>query len=282
MIIPTFIINLKKDSDKKEHMQRLCDEIGLTPTFIDAVYGKELSQKDLDAVYDEEVARQSTGRPLARSEIGCSLSHLSVYQQMVDNNIPYALIFEDDIEIKPDFVTLVTRLVETVLKDDHSDNKDVILLGYYQGRQGARVVALPGCSFYGRTPLGSSYKLQIPVEPAAGTHGYVITLGGAQKILDHNKIISFPIDYYTGRNTGCISVALVYPPVVVLHDELSSDEQSNISHDRNLMEEVIRNKKGLKQWLKRWLLKVPLVFSLCRFPLSLTRQIRLFYKQIKR
>ena len=273
MIIPTFIINLKKDSDRKEHMQRLCDEIGLTPTFIDAVYGKELNQKDLDAVYNEEKARQDLGRPLTRGEIGCSLSHLSIYQKMVNSNILYALILEDDIRIKPDFITVITRLVKTILMDDHLDSKDTILLGHHSARSRTD---LPKCSFYGRTPLGFSCKLQIPIEPAYGTYGYIITLGGAQKILGYNKVISLPIDHYTG-NTTLISAALVYPPVV-LHDESSSNEQSNLARDRSLMEELHRN----KNWLRKLLFKMPLVLALCRFQLSLMRQVQLFYKQIKR
>ena len=29
--------------------------------------------------------------------IGCALSHLKIYKHVVDNNIPYALILEDDV-----------------------------------------------------------------------------------------------------------------------------------------------------------------------------------------
>jgi GR25 family glycosyltransferase involved in LPS biosynthesis len=37
---------------------------------------------------------------------GCSLSHFDVWKDIVDNSIPYAIIFEDDVEFHKDFATL--------------------------------------------------------------------------------------------------------------------------------------------------------------------------------
>ena len=33
---------------------------------------------------------------MTKGEIGCALSHLKIYQKTVDEDIPYALILEDD------------------------------------------------------------------------------------------------------------------------------------------------------------------------------------------
>ena len=95
--IPIFIVNLKKDTEKKAHMQQLCKQHGLDCQFIDAVYGKEVDENELAKVYDRKRALEERGRELIAGEIGCTLSHKNIYRKIVNNHIEQALVFEDDI-----------------------------------------------------------------------------------------------------------------------------------------------------------------------------------------
>ena len=62
--IPIFIINLKKDTEKKQHMERLCKQHGLSYKFTEAIYGKELSKETLAKIYNKEEAVNKFGREL--------------------------------------------------------------------------------------------------------------------------------------------------------------------------------------------------------------------------
>jgi GR25 family glycosyltransferase involved in LPS biosynthesis len=63
--IAIYIINLKRDKEKYSHMKRLCARFGLAVEFIEAVYGKELSENEIAACYSKEDAMASIGRELS-------------------------------------------------------------------------------------------------------------------------------------------------------------------------------------------------------------------------
>ena len=90
--IPIFIINLKKDIDKQQHMEILCKRYNLQCHFIEAVYGKDLDKETLSMVYNKEKSISEFGRELTKGEIGCALSHMNIYKHMIEQNIEKAKI----------------------------------------------------------------------------------------------------------------------------------------------------------------------------------------------
>ncbi|PON10936.1 hypothetical protein C2W62_47455 [Candidatus Entotheonella serta] len=54
-----------------------------------------------------EKALRIIGRELACTEVGCALSHIQIYHQMVKENIDELLILEDDVVITQDFLELI-------------------------------------------------------------------------------------------------------------------------------------------------------------------------------
>lgn len=65
-------------------------------SFFDAIDGSTLAPQDLPGIYDEGVAIRTVGRPLSRAEIGCALSHASVYRTILERGLDCALVLEDD------------------------------------------------------------------------------------------------------------------------------------------------------------------------------------------
>lgn len=43
--LTTFVINLKRRPDRREHITKVCQALGVSPTFVDAVDGRELAQR---------------------------------------------------------------------------------------------------------------------------------------------------------------------------------------------------------------------------------------------
>lgn len=83
-------------------------DLGMAVTRIPPVMGMEWST----AEYFEQMARsyRQWGRPFAPTQFGCTLAHISVYEQIVARGRG-ALIFEDDMELDP---ANVARAVEVV------------------------------------------------------------------------------------------------------------------------------------------------------------------------
>jgi glycosyl transferase family 25 len=73
---------------------------------VDAVEGIALDQATLEAIYDEHSAIRRVGRPLGPGEIGCALSHRSVYRMIVERGIALALVLEEDAILGPQFKSL--------------------------------------------------------------------------------------------------------------------------------------------------------------------------------
>lgn len=87
--IPTFIINMKRNIDRKKSMIEKIKYTGLNNfKFVKAIDGKT------DLCNHNFKVQDNTNINIG--EIGCFLSHSKTWEYIVDNNIEYALILEDD------------------------------------------------------------------------------------------------------------------------------------------------------------------------------------------
>ena len=91
-------------------MERLADRLGLEVEFVAAVDGRNLSAAQR-ALYDPEYARLVYGCDMTDAEIACYLSHHSIYQKMIDENIALSLVLEDDIDCDDDFAEVLQELL---------------------------------------------------------------------------------------------------------------------------------------------------------------------------
>lgn len=92
-----YVINLEKDTDRRRAMER---ELTGTPfadvEFVKAVDGRLMSERELKEAFDyEKFAMRHIGRPQP-GEVGCALSHRTVWQKIAKGDTP-AVVFEDDV-----------------------------------------------------------------------------------------------------------------------------------------------------------------------------------------
>lgn len=114
-----YVVNLKRRTDRKEFMLSQFKEFGITDyEFVEAVDGRTL---DLNEVGYSESKASRWCRPLTKSEIGCSLSHVKVYNKMVEDG-SRGIILEDD--------TIITEELAEVAKDSFADNVGLVMLGF--------------------------------------------------------------------------------------------------------------------------------------------------------
>ena len=242
--IPIFVINLKKDTHKKEHMQNLLDKLGLKYEFIDAVYGKDLDTEYIKTVYDKEKAIESLGRELALGEIGCALSHKKVYNKMIKQDINISLILEDDVIIDKKILKFFKYI------DELPNDGECFLINYYRNMDFKKHYAF---FLKGRRKIGNGFKaLRFVTQPMHSTAGYIITLDGAKKLNQRlEQGIFLPIDHYTG-NEEFIKLYGITPRVIEIDPIIGL--QSNIKPERTSKPHVetgINQEKNFKNFLKK-------------------------------
>ena len=184
---PIFIISLK-NSPRREFMAKRLNGLGLQFEFFDAVYGKELSEEALSKV-DYSFYKTYNPHPLTLGEIGCATSHIKIYEHMAKNNISSAIILEDDAIVSQFFKEIITDIISKI---HHS--YELVFLDH------GKVKSYPF-----KKKLIEGYRLAHYRSPSKNSKrciiyatAYLITLSGAQKLLNYAYPIRMPADYLTG------------------------------------------------------------------------------------
>ena len=198
--IPTFVINLDFEVERKAFMAQQLQAAGIPFEIISAVKGKSLEPSVIGAVYDEAQTLKTQGKPLSLGEIGCALSHLSIYRAMLANNVSASLVMEDDALLHADLGNVLPALAERIA----AETKPVVYLLTHLIRY-KRSPALP---------IAPGYTLH-PMVDACCAHGYLINKAAAQEMLQLFSPITYPIDAWKRiAETGRIKIEGLNPYVV--------------------------------------------------------------------
>lgn len=221
--LPIYVINLKADIAKRQHMLALCKQNGLVCEVIDAVRGAALSPTEIEAIYDRHKSVEQIGRELTPGELGCALSHIKIYRRIVAQHQAAAIIFEDDIDLEAGFKSVIAAT------EHFPTDWELMLLGHYSQLATERETR---ASFRGRRKLVDGFEAVRLVELAYGTHAYMITFNGAKKLLEQLSMLAMPIDHYTGSDI-LLNMYAVTPRPVKLHAAFKG--QSNIAPEIALL-----------------------------------------------
>jgi glycosyl transferase, family 25 len=201
---PVFVINLERSPHRRAFMERYLASLGITLRILPAVDGSKLDLEQLarDGVYVDAVAHEKFSRSLSPSEIGATLSHLSACRTIVDENLPVAVVLEDDVT----FIDGVAEVVRSALQAAPPD-WDVLQLYYWCKDTYAIAPSV----------VGFNNKACLPV----GCLGYVMRQSGARKMLESSYPICYPADSLMGRSPR-VGVTLygVSPSVITLEGNL--------------------------------------------------------------
>eukprot|EP00971_Amphidinium_carterae_P177351 3517316-Amphidinium_carterae.1 len=159
-----------------------------------ATYGKLVPKDEL-----KEKATWGARYFCTPGMIGCFMSHQRMWQRVVDEDLPYVAIFEDDCILYPDFNDNVKVLLGEL--DALPDGWDVCLLGAV-GCVGTEKEAF-NMKLYGTVTGGTrkspgksrlvSENLYVPYKPA-GTHAYMVSRSGAEKMLKSLPKAQYHVD----------------------------------------------------------------------------------------
>ena len=103
-----FLINLDCRPDRLAYVSTQLHELHLPFTRISAVLGKNLTESE-QQLFDKDRFIIEYKKPVTLGEIGCAMSHRLIWQKMLDENLEYALILEDDIEISAELTDFLEK-----------------------------------------------------------------------------------------------------------------------------------------------------------------------------
>jgi len=259
-LVPINIINLDQDKERWDEVKRELLSNGI-PTEqiqrIPAVYGKHLSKQEL----------RSNATLLARlfctpGMIGCYLSHRKFWEKTCREPEPWQIVLEDDVLLDDNFCDKVDLAIDELQQNEEfRDNWDVLLLGAFgpvhpQGKHGpsrANAIVAGG----GRERRRVTEHCQVPRRPF-GTHAYVITKRGAEKLLRNawfaaghadcvmwgvkelNLLSCDPVLARQDMNSASTIGVVPWGPETWLPDSIPVDNHSGVSLKWALNEPLIR------------------------------------------
>ena len=238
IMLPARVISLETSLDRREHMRKHLDDLGLDHIIVDAVDGRCLSSDQIAEIYDQSAAISRRGRNLSHGEIGCALSHIGLYREIVEKHLDSMMILEDDAN--------VDSSVRSVIENCHKFpvGWDIVFLGCDSRRAILKSVPHRIIMFN----EGSELKWALGAGPVTLAHGYIVSAQGASKLLGLTKFIYKPIDYYVG-DLKAMNCYVVEPSVI---RQMQSQFPSTIMQDR--LEQKTTDKQNIeaRYWMSRF------------------------------
>ncbi|MFT6125146.1 MAG: glycosyl transferase family 25 [Shewanella sp.] len=188
-------------------MDEQLKQLGIEYQRISAVYGKDLHDIDIAKVYDPQTNLQKYDKKLNLGEIGCYLSHVQCWQMIIEQQLDYALILEDDSILDPALMTVIQHI------NNLSADWDYIKLCH--GRKPKGIVK--------SIVLDERFSLSTCLKLPASTRGQCVSFAGAQKLLATAYPIARPVDidiqFWFEKQLRCFVVR----PFPVIGTDLDSD-----------------------------------------------------------
>lgn len=194
-MIKTYVINLEASKERKVYMDSVLKEFGtLDIEYIKAVDGRNMSIEEKNKYFDRKKFKKRNSIEVRDGEIGCTLSHQKCYRKIVNENIEYALILEDDIEICGDL------------------NNAIILVDRFLKTEEPMVILLSGRYWYtSKKSIDNNHKLT-NVYDAFLTHSYLIN-NSAAKLLIEDKPYILADDWMYIKNKG-VRIKAIQPHLI--------------------------------------------------------------------
>jgi glycosyl transferase family 25 len=211
-----FIINLPLRTDKRAAILERTAALGLDAEIIEAVNGAQMTDDEIKTVAGDYPACR-----LTKGVIGCALSHLKIYKKMAGENIPVALVMEDDALPLPG----LAEVLEDIEALDKNENAKVWLLSshYYHSRR--------------RRRLRGGRALHRFADGSQG-HGYALNRRAAEALYKNLLPVKWEADkwYYFGQ-MGLADIDCVVPHAIAVD---GSADKSDLYAERIILDKQRR------------------------------------------
>ena len=233
MNMKNFVISLKSASDRREHIINQFEGKGIPFNFFDAIEPSQITSQA------EKIGFTIRQGDLTQNELACFLSHFSLWNKIVNENISYMAIFEDDVYLSDSAekflyatdwiegdIIKIEKVYKTVLLKNKKE-KNIDGLKYFQG-------------FLMKGHMGAG--------------GYILSLNAAKKIIEYVKSLS-EIDHVDQVLFGKYLKDGEYPivqinPAICMQDCILNPNHQKFTTSLQWREKEKIKLKGLKRFLR--------------------------------
>lgn len=181
---PIFVISLARAKNRRAMMIKRLNDLGAQYEMVDAVDGEAADPALYQSRLRRDIIRRKYGRDMTLGEIGCYLSHYNLWQRVANENIPCALILEDDSEWDDDLLSV------TVAVEHLQWRWGVVLLSGKRHKIRGRELAT----------LGDRNRRLVLCERRIGSAvGYMVSQWGAELLVKYCREITAPVDFAYGE-----------------------------------------------------------------------------------
>lgn len=198
--IRTYVVNLPKDLDRKKSILNETHKFPwLDVEIIKAVYGKELTEKEMACLFDQKSYMSYYGRSVLPGEVGCTLSHRECYRRLLDSNKIFVMILEDD---------------ACFIDDAFTEGFTKASTGFMNSPEPLILLLHANFEYIGgKTSFYKDYFLY-PVYSALFTTAYLVNRSAAHILLQKEVPYWVADDWRLFRRWG-IGIYSLYPSVIV-------------------------------------------------------------------
>lgn len=240
------VISLKTATARREHIEKEFGKQNIPFDFFDAL------TPDLAKPLAEKMQLNFGDEYLTGGELACFMSHVSIWQKMIDEKIPYVAIFEDDVFLGQDAFSIFSTSAWIqedwyIIKTEAFSEKVLLAKETYNIQNTDRgIKRLTGKNL--------------------GTAGYILSLKGAMAYLSYiQKISLIPLDELMFRDfiqtkqchvyqmlpAICIQEMMLYPQEKVLSSDLIKERKARMHKQKKkgwkkIKLEILRVLKQLK------------------------------------
>ncbi|MDX3772596.1 glycosyltransferase family 25 protein [Chromatiaceae bacterium AAb-1] len=103
-----FIINLDRSTERYQHvLSQLSAWPDLPVERVSAADGRQMTEQQLSRYYSADLNRHIYYKMLKNAEKGCFISHIRCWQQIIEQQLDFAIILEDDFILDGDISSLL-------------------------------------------------------------------------------------------------------------------------------------------------------------------------------
>lgn len=212
------LITMQKTPDrrKKFFLKNSC--LDTLPIFEVGINGNVLSAKEY---FNHGVRNHKI--PMSPAEVGCSLSHIEAYRFMLNSNLDYIIILEDDVEFLSGYGISDLKKISSIV-----NSEEVILLGGLEGLDAKN-------HLMGRLVSNGPRVWSIPLPMHRWcwrTCSYIIGRKAAQRILQIQLDLMQKADNWSYFSTNA-SLNILYSPIFSHPSDVT---ESTIEYERSKVE----------------------------------------------
>ncbi len=234
---PIFVISLTDANERRARISEQLSALSIPFEFVDAIDGRSRLPAEYESMVDRAGTLVQERRAMSDAEYACALSHMSVYKRILDQNLPGAIVLEDDAIPGAGFAAY--RRARAY------EHGDLIQLDYKDARlwRWARAAK--------RFP---DFTLMPMAKPGMLTTGYSVTSAGAKHLYRNGLPLRSPADWPC--DVSAITTFLTIPRLVD-HPPLCA-EQSTIEPGRRVLQIPPDARKSARfvkasYWRRKWL-----------------------------